>query len=170
MQTTTRVRLKLTGRRDTSGDATNAYLGLVNGEQEQVDYEYDKYKIDEGYCGPNAVPYKGPKEITRTSTTAAGIDRETRVYVSVGRTDGSINFSLPELMGRTVHAYVHKSPCGEHDRANTNEAIDDEVAMSGGSFSFSFAVDPTQKSIRGSLDVREDDGSTTTYTWELKRD
>jgi hypothetical protein len=169
LETATSVRIRLTGRRDATVDATNAYLGLVTGRQEQVDYEYDRYRIDEGYCGPNAVPYKGPKEITRTSKTLADYNQETRVYVEVGTTGGSITFSLPEAEGRTVHAYVHRSPCAEHDRANTNEAIDEGVATVGGSFSFSFPVDAAQKSIRGSINVREDDGSMTTYTWELTR-
>lgn len=169
VETTTNVRLKLTGRLDRTGDATNAHLALVTGEQRQVDYEYDRYKVDEGYCGPDAVPYKGAKEVTRTSTTAADFDRETRVYVEVGGTAGSVTFSLPEASGRTVHAYVHKSPCGEHDRANTNEAVDEEVATAGGSFSFSFPVDAARKIIRGTVNVREEDGSTTTYTWELTR-
>jgi hypothetical protein len=169
METATNVQVKLTGRRDASVEATNAYFGLVKGEQELVDYEYDRYKIDEGYCGANAVPYKGPKEITRTSRTVANFDKETRVYVEIGKTDGSITFSLPEVTGRTVHSYVHKSPCSEHDRVNTNEAIDEDVAASGGSFSFSFSLDPTQKSIKGSVNVREEDGSTTNYTWELTR-
>lgn len=150
-------------------DAANAHLALADGEQMQVDYEYDRYKIDEGYCGPNAVPYKGPKEVTRTSTTTASLDRETRVFMEVGSTGGSITFSLPEATGRTVHAYVHKSPCAEHDRANTNEAHDEDVATAGGSFSFSFPVDPARKIIRGSVTVREDDGGTTTYRWELTR-
>jgi hypothetical protein len=165
--TTTQVQVKLNGRRDRSVDATNAYFGLVTGEQVQVDYEYDRYKVDEGYCGPNAVPYKGPKEMTRTSTTTTNFNRETRVYVDAGSNGGTITFSLPEVSGRTVHAYVHKSPCAEHDRANTNEAINEDVATTGGSFSFSFTPDPAQKSVRGSVTVREDDGSTTTYTWEL---
>jgi hypothetical protein len=169
LETATHVQVKLTGRRDASVDATNAYLGLVTGEQQHVDYEYDRYKVDEGYCGPNAVPYKGPKEITRTSKTTAEFNKETRVYVDIGGNSGSVTFSLPEVTGRTIHAYVHKSPCSEHDRANTNEAIDEEVATTGGSFSFSFPLDPTQKSIRGSVNVREDDGSTTTYTWEFTR-
>jgi hypothetical protein len=169
METTTNIQVRLTGRRDASVDATNAYFGLVTGEQELIDYEYDRYKIDEGYCGPNAVPYKGPKEITRTSRTVANFDRETRVYVDIGKTDGSITFSLPETTGRTVHSYVHKSPCSEHDRANTNEAVNEDVATTGGSFSVSFSFDPAQKSIRGSVNVRETDGSTTNYTWELTR-
>jgi hypothetical protein len=169
LETTTNVQLKLTGRRDRSADATNVFFGQLTGEQESVDYEYDRYKIDEGYCGANAVPYKGPKEITRTSRTRADVNAETRVYVSIDRTSGSINFSLPEVNGRTVHSYVHKSPCSEHDRANTNEAINEDVATIGGSFSFSFPVDPAQKSIKGSLSVREEDGSMTTYTWELAR-
>lgn len=169
METTTNVQIKLTGRRDTSVDATNAFFGLVTGEQEYVDYEYDRYKIDEGYCGANAVPYKGPKEITRTSRTLADFNKETRVYVEIGKTGGTITFSLPETSGRTIHSYVHKSPCSEHDRANTNEAIDEDVPTSGGSFAFSFPVDPAQKSIKGSINVREDDGSMTTYNWELSR-
>ena len=169
LETSTHVQLKLTGRLDRSADATNAHIALVTGEQEQVDFEYDRYKVDEGYCGANAVPYKGPKEVTRTSTTTAGVNREMRVYVDIGGASGSVTFSLPEVTGRTVHSYVHKSPCGEHDRANTNEAIDEEAATAGGNFSFSFPVDPAQKSIKGSVTVREDDGTTTTYTWELTR-
>ena len=169
METTTRVQLRLTGRLDRTVEATNAHIALSSGEQVHVDYEYDRYKVDEGYCGPEAVPYKGPKEITRTSTTTAALDKETRVYVEVGGTAGSVTFSLPEATGRTVHAYVHKSPCAEHDRANTNEAIDEDVATAGGSFSFSFPVDPAQKRISGSITVREEDGGTTTYTWELTR-
>ena len=169
VETTTRVRLKLTGRLDRTVEATNAHLALVTGEQRQVDYEYDRYKVDEGYCGAGAVPYKGPKEITRTSTTTAEYDEETRVFVEAGAAGGSVTFSLPEAAGRTVHAYVHKSPCAEHDRANTNEAIDEEVAAAGGSFSFSFAFDPAQKTAKGSVTIREADGGTTTYTWELTR-
>ena len=169
LETTTHVRVRLTGRLDRSVEATNAHLGLVTGEQAQVDYEYDRYKVDEGYCGPNAVPYKGPKEITRTSTTTADYNQETRVYVEIGKTGGTITFSLPEVTGKTVHAYVHKSPCAEHDRTNTNEAVNEDVPTVGGSFSFSFPVDPTQKTIRGTVTVRDDDGSTTTYTWELTR-
>ena len=169
LETTTQVQLKLTGRLDRTVEATNAHIALSSGEQVQVDYEYDRYKVDEGYCGPNAVPYKGPKEITRTSMTTADLNQETRVYVEIGKTGGSITFSLPEVTGRTVHSYVHKSPCAEHDRANTNEALDEDAATPGGSFSFSFPVDPTQKSFRGSVTVRDDDGGTTTYTWELTR-
>lgn len=56
-ETNTNVQLKLTGRLDRSVDAANAHIALVNGEQEHVDYEYDRYKVDEGYCGPSAVPY-----------------------------------------------------------------------------------------------------------------
>ena len=169
LETTTQVRLKLTGRLDGSADATNAHLAPVTGEQVQVDYEYDRYKLDEGYCGPGAVPYRGPKEVTRTSTTTVSYDRETRVYVEAGQTGGTITFSLPEATGRTVHAYVHKSPCAEHDRANTNEAIDEGAATVGGNFSFSFPIESSRKSIRGTVTVREDDGGTTTYTWELTR-
>ncbi|HEV2863082.1 MAG TPA: hypothetical protein VGX48_18850 [Pyrinomonadaceae bacterium] len=169
VETTTHVRLQLTGRLDRSVEATNAHLALVTGEQEQVDYEYDRYKVDEGYCGPDAVPYKGPKEVTRTSTTTAGYNKETRVYLEVGSGGGQITFSLPEVNGRTVHAYVHKSACAEHDRANTNEATDEDVATAGGSFSFSFPVDAPGKTIKGSVTVTEDDGGTTTYTWELRR-
>ena len=169
VETLTSVQVRLDGRLDRTVEATNAHVGLVTGEQAQVDYEYDRYKVDEGYCGPDAVPYKGPKEITRTSKTTAPFDRETRVYVEVGATGGSITFSLPEVTGRTVHAYVHKSPCAEHDRANTNEAVDEDVAPPGGSFSFSFPVDPSQKTVSGTVTVRGDDGSLTTYTWELTR-
>jgi hypothetical protein len=170
VETTTRVRLRLTGRLDRSVEATNAHLALVTGEQRQVDYEYDRYKVDEGYCGAAAVPYKGPKEITRTSTTTAVYDGETRVFVEAGAAGGTVTFSLPEATGRTVHAYVHKSPCAEHDRANTNEAVDEEVAAAGGGFSFSFAADPALKTVKGSVTVREADGATTTYTWELTRE
>jgi hypothetical protein len=165
----TDIQIKLTGKRDRSEDATNVYLGQVTGEQQLIDYEYDRYKIDEGYCSPNAVPYKGPKEITRTSTTKAGYNKETRVYVNIDNTSGNINFSLPDVSGRTVHKYVHKSPCSVHDQANTNEAFDEDVPASGGSFSFSFPIESSQKSIKGALFVREEDGSTTTYTWELTR-
>jgi hypothetical protein len=141
----------------------------VSGLQEAVDFEYDRYKIDEGYCGPNAVPYKGPKEITRTSTTTVNFNKQTRVYVEIGSSNGSISFSLPEQAGTAVHKYVHKSPCAEHDRANTNEAIDEEVATAGGSFSFSFPIDPSQRSVKGSITVVGEDGSMTTYRWELSR-
>jgi hypothetical protein len=169
LQTTTNVRLQLTGRLDRSVEANNAYLATVSGEQQQVDHEYDRYKIDEGYCGPNAVPYKGPKEITRTSTTTVNYNNETRVFVEIGRTGGSITFSLPEQNGSTVHKYVHKSPCSENDRANTNEATDADVAGVGGNFSFSFPVDPAQQTIKGSITVREEGGSTTVYRWDLTR-
>lgn len=165
----TSVKLQLTGRLDRTVEATNAHLASVSGTQEQTDYEYDRYKIDEGYCGPNAVPYKGPKEITRTSKTTADYNKETRVYVEIGSTGGTITFSLPETNGRTVHSYVHKSPCAEHDRANTSEAFDEDAATVGGSFSFSFPVSPAQKIIKGTITVREDDGAETVYTWELSR-
>ena len=168
VETTTSVQLELTGRIDRTVDATNAHIAMVSGVQETVDHEYDRYTIDEGYCGPNATPYKGPKEITRTSTTTVNYAKETRVYVEVG-SSGSITFSLPEAEGTTVHKYVHKSPCADHDRANTNEAVDEKAPTAGGSFSFSFPVDPTQKSVKGTITVRGDDGSTTTYTWNLAR-
>jgi hypothetical protein len=169
LETLTNVKLQLTGRLDRSVEATNAHLAAVGGKQEQVDYEYDRYKLDEGYCGPNAVPYKGPKEMTRTSRTTADYNKETRVYVESGGSSGTITFSLPEITGRTVHSYVHKSPCAEHDRANTNESINEDVPTVGGSFSFSFDVDPKQKIVKGSTTVREDDGTVTVYTWELTR-
>ena len=170
LETTTQVQLRLTGRLDRSVDATNAHIAPVTGEQVQVDYEYDRYKLDEGHCGPGAVPYKGPKEITRTSTTTVNYGgRETRVYVEGGQTGGTITFSLPEVTGKTLHAYVHKSPCAEHDRANTNEATDEDAPTVGGSFSFSFPIDPSQRTFKGTVTIREQDGSTTTYTWELTR-
>lgn len=165
----TDVRLKLTGRLDRTVEATNANIATLGGDQVQVDHEYDRYKVDEGYCGPSAVPYKGPKEITRTSQTKAVFTKETRVFVEADRTSGTITFSLPDTNGRTRHSYVHQSPCAEHDRANTNEAIDEDVATIGGSFSFSFPIDPSQKTIRGSITVEEQDGSKTEYTWELRR-
>jgi hypothetical protein len=168
-ETLTYVKLKLTGRLDRSVDATNANIAVVTGEQTHIDHEYDKYKVDEGYCGPNAVPYKGEKEITRTSTTKARYNKETRVYLEAGGAGGSISFSLPETNGTTVHKYVHQSPCEVHDRANTNDATDEDVASGGGNFSFSFPIDPSQKTIRGTISVTEEDGSTTEYTWELRR-
>ena len=169
LETITNVKLRLTGRLDRTIEATNAHLAQVTGKQELTDYEYDRYKIDEGYCGPNAVPYKGPKEITRTSRTTADFNKETRVFVEIDKAGGTISFSLPETNGRTVHSYVHKSPCADHDRVNTNEAIDEEAPTSGGSFSFGLPVDSTQKIVKGSVTVREEDGGTTTYTWELTR-
>ncbi len=169
LETLTNVELQLSGRLDRSVEARNAYLANVTGKQEQIDFEYDRYKIDEGYCGPSAVPYKGPKEITRTSRTTADFNNETRVYVEIGGTGGTITFSLPETNGRTVHSYVHKSPCSEHDRANTNEAVNEDIPTVGGGFSFSFPVDPAQKTVKGTTTVREEDGSVTVYTWELSR-
>ena len=169
LETVTNVQLDLTGRLDRSVDASNAHIASVSGDQRQTDFEYDRYKVDEGYCGPSAVPYKGPKEITRTSATTAYFSKETRVFVEIGGTSGSITFSLPEQLGRTIHSYVHRSPCSEHDRANTNEAIDADVPSVGGSFSVSFPVDPSQKIVKGSTEVREDDGTVTTYSWELSR-
>lgn len=169
LETTTNVQLQLTGRLDRSVDANNAYIANVSGVQEMVDHEYDRYKVDEGYCGPNAVPYKGPKEITRTSTTTADYNKETRVYVEMGSPGGTLTFSLPEINGATVHKYVHKSPCAEHDRANTSDATNEDAPTPGGSFSFSVPVDPSQKTVKGTITVKEEDGSTTTYTWELTR-
>jgi hypothetical protein len=169
METATNVRLQLTGRLDRTVDATNAYIANVSGLQQLIDFEYDRYKIDEGYCGPNAVPYKGPKEITRTSTTTANYNSETRVYVEIGGTGGTITFSLPEINGTTVHKYVHKSPCSEHDRANTSEATDDEAPTVGGSFSFSFPIEAGAGTVKGSVTVPDEDGGSTTYTWELTR-
>ena len=169
LETATSVQLQLTGRLDRTVDATNAYIANVSGQQIAVDHEYDRYKVDEGYCGPNAVPYKGPKEITRTSTTTANYNRETRVFVEAGAAGGTITFSLPEINGTTVHRYVHRSPCAEHDRANTNEATNEDAPTAGGSFSFSFAIPAEQKSVKGELTVNGEDGSVTVYRWELSK-
>jgi hypothetical protein len=169
LETTTNVELLLTGRLDRTVDATNAFIANISGRQETVDYEYDRYKIDEGYCGPNAVPYKGPKEITRTSRTIANYSKETRVFVDAGAVGGTITFSLPEISGTTIHSYVHRSPCAEHDRANTNEATNDDAPTTGGSFSFSFTMAPGQKSAKGTITVNGEDGSVTVYRWELTR-
>ena len=169
LETTTSVQLQLTGRIDRSVDATNAHIANVTGQQVAVDHEYDRYKVDEGYCGPNAVPYKGPKEITRTSTTTATYNKETRVFVEAGPAGGTITFSLPEINGTTVHKYVHRSPCAEHDRANTNEATNDDAPTAGGSFSFSFTMIPGQKSAKGTFAATGEDGSVTVYRWELTR-
>ena len=169
LETTTSVQLQLTGRLDRTVDATNAYVANVSGQQVAVDHEYDRYKIDEGYCGPNAVPYKGPKEITRTSTTTATYNKETRVFVEAGPTGGTITFSLPEINGTTVHKYVHRSPCAEHDRANTNEVTNEDAPTAGGSFSFSFTIPAGQKSVKGTITVNGEDGSVTVYRWELTR-
>ena len=169
LETTTSVQLQLTGRLDRSVEATNAFIANVSGTQVAVDHEYDRYKIDEGYCGPNAVPYKGPKEITRTSTTTANYNKEARVFIEAGPSGGTITFSLPEINGTTLHSYVHRSPCAEHDRANTNEATDEEVATAGGSFSFSFNIPAEQKSVKGTITVNGEDGSVTVYRWEISR-
>ena len=168
-ETTTTIQLQLTGKLDRSVEAANAYIANVTGNQELVDHEYDKYKIDEGYCGPNAVPYKGPKEITRTSTTTATYESQTRAYVEIGSGGGTITFSLPDTYGTTIHKYVHRSPCPDHDRTNTNEAEDAEAPSAGGDFSFSFPIDPTRSVVQGTITVTGDDGTTTTYTWELTR-
>jgi hypothetical protein len=169
LETITYVKLKLTGKLDRTVEANNANIALVTGEQTRTDYEYDRYKVDEGYCGPNAVPYKGPKEITRTSTTKIEYNRETRAYTEIGGASGTITFSLPETTGKTVHSYVHSSPCAEHDRANTSEVIDKDAPPIGGNFTFTFPVDPSQKIIRGSITVPEADGGKTDYTWEFRR-
>jgi hypothetical protein len=169
LETTTNVELQLTGRLDRTVDATNAYIANISGRQVTVDYEYDRYKIDEGHCGPNAVPYKGPKEITRTSRTTANYSKETRVFVDAGSAGGTITFSLPDINGTTIHSYVHSSPCTYHDRANTNEATNEDVATAGGSFSFSFTMAPGQKSAKGTITVNGEGGSVTVYRWELTR-
>jgi hypothetical protein len=99
-ETATAVKLTLTGRLDRSGDATNANIAVVTGDQTYTDYEYDRYKVDAGHCGPNAVPYKGPKETTRTSRTKAQYNKETLVYADIGNADGTITFSLPDTNGK----------------------------------------------------------------------
>lgn len=169
LETKTTARLQLGGRRDRSEGAANIFFGRISGEQESVDYEYDKYKIDEGYCGANAVPYKAPSEKTRTSRTAGTLSGEVRVFIDIGHSSGSVNFSLPETLGKTVHSYVHKSACPEHDRANTNQAVDEGVPLNGGSFSVTFPVDPGKQMISGSVTVREEDGAVTVYSYRLTR-
>jgi len=47
--------------------------------------------------------------------------------------------------------------------------VDEGAPLPGGHFSVSFPVDPAQKTVRGSVTVRDEDGGTTTYTWELTR-
>lgn len=165
--TTAKIRLTLGGRRVASSEGPGAFTGQASVSQEQVDFEYDKYHVDEGYCGPSATPYKAPLEKTRTSKTAGSVSGELRYVLSVGATSGSISFSAPEMMASTVHSYTHKSACPDNDRANTTQATDEGVAIGGGSYSFSFPVAPGQQSVNGSLTVREEDGSTTTYTWQL---
>ncbi len=169
IETVTNVQLQLTGRLDRNVDANNAYIAGVTGTQELIDHEYDRYLVDEGYCGANAVPYKGPKEITRTSTTTATYGNDTRVFVEAAATGGTITFSLPEINGTTLHKYFHRSPCADHDRANSNDATNEDVPTPGGDFSFSFSVEPGQRSAKGTAIVRGDDGSVTVYSWELIR-
>jgi hypothetical protein len=169
IETITSIQVELTGDLDRSVEAANAYIANLSGEQRLIDHEYDRYKIDEGYCGPNAVPYKGPKEITRTSTTTVNYGAKARVFLEIAGASGSASFSLPEINGTTLHKYLHKSPCSEHDRVNTNEAVDEDVPTTGGSFSVSFPVDPSQKKVAGTATVRGEDGSITTYKWELTR-
>jgi len=167
LETTAKVQLRLGGRRVGSSDGDGAFEGVANALQQQLDFEYDKYHVDEGYCGPAATPYKAPLEKTRTSKTAATYSGALRYVLSVGGGSGSITFSLPEMMASTVHSYTHKSACADNDRANTNQATDEGVTVGGGSYSFSFPVAPGQQSLNGSITVREEDGSTTTYTWQL---
>ena len=107
--------------------------------------------------------------MTRTSTTTVNYNKDTRVYVEIGATGGSLAFSLPEQTGATIHRYVHKSPCAEHDRVNTNDAIDENAPTIGGGFSFSIPVDSSQNKIKGTITVRDENGGTTVYTWELTR-
>jgi hypothetical protein len=169
IETVTNVQLQLTGRLDRTVDANNAYIAGVTGTQDLIDYEYDRYLVDEGYCGANAVPYKGPKEITRTSITTATYGNDTRVFVEAAATGGTVTFSLPEINGTTLHKYVHRSSCADHDQANTNDATNEDVPTAGGDFSFSFSVEPGQRSAKGTATVRGDDGTVTVYSWELKR-
>ena len=168
-EVTTDIRLELTGRLDRTVDASNAYIANISGNQETVDFEYDRYKIDEGYCGPNAVPYKGAKELTRTSTTIAAYAKDTRVFLEIGSGGGTASFSLPETNGTTIHKYVHRSPCAEHDRANTTESSDEDTPTLGGSFAFSFPVPSDQKTFRGTITINGEDDSVTVYRWELTR-
>lgn len=59
--------------------------------------------------------------------------------------------------------------CPENDRANTNEAVDEGVYLNGGSFSFTFPVEPGKQVISGSVAVREEGGAVTTYTYRPTR-
>ena len=170
IDTVTNVQLNMTGRLDRSVDANNAYIAAVTGTQELIDHEYDRYLVDEGYCGAAAVPFKGPKEILRTSTTTATYDRETRVYLEADTANGTVTFSLPEIDGTTLHKYVHRSPCPDHDRANTSETTNDGAPVPGGSYTFSFPIDTRSKTATGSLTLPGDDGTVTTFTWELSRE
>jgi hypothetical protein len=167
LESTAKVQLRLGGRRVGSSEGDGAFEGVANTLQQQLDFEYDKYHVDEGYCGPSATPYKAPLEKTRTSKTAATYNGALRYVLSVGGGSGSITFTLPEMMASTVHSYTHKSACSYNDRANTNQATDEGVTVGGGSYSFSFPIAPGRQSLNGSITVREEDGSTTTYTWQL---
>jgi hypothetical protein len=170
IDTVTNVQLNMSGRLDRSVDANNAYIADVTGTQELVDHEFDRYLVDEGYCGAAAVPFKGPKEILRTSTTTATFDRETRVYLEADTANGTVTFLLPEIDGTTLHKYVHRSSCPDHDRANTSETSNDGSPVPGGSYWFPFPIDPRSKTATGSLTLRGDDGTVTTFTWELSRE
>jgi hypothetical protein len=86
-----------------------------------------------------------------------------------GGGEGGFSFTLPEMTGTKVHEYKYESECAEHNRANTKVVTNKDVTTAGGSFSVTFPVDPSQKTIRGSITVQEEDGSKTDYTWELRR-
>lgn len=105
----------------------------------------------------------------RTSRTTGRLRGETRVFVDIGRASGSVNFSLPETPGESVHSYVRRSACPENDRASGGEAVDGGVYLNGGSFSVTFPVEPGRRVISGSVAVREGGGAATTYSYRPAR-
>ena len=96
--------LTLTGRLDRTVDATNANIAIISGDQKHIDHEYDRYKVDEGFCGTNGPRYKGPKEVTKTSTTTTIYNKETRVYADIGMLKEPSPFRCPT---RTEQPFIH---------------------------------------------------------------
>lgn len=169
LDTQTNVTLRLTGRLDRTVDAANANIALVTGKQLHFDLEYYRFKVDEGFCGPNAVPYKGEKEMIRDNKTTSVYKHETIAYIEIGGTGGTITFSLPEINGTAVYVNKQTSECREKDLINTTETIIEDSPTIGGSFAFSFPIEPSQKIVRGTTTVTDKDGSRTEYEWELRR-
>lgn len=161
--------LTVTGEQDRSGGFVNGFVAKGSADFKQTNYARNFYA--QSMCSDKGRGIvRGSKVETFTRKDSATGEVRTTLYITAGKTSGSLTASFSEeIEGPTTYDRKYEGPCPLENFTNTKfETSKTPYQHRPQALSIDVEIDPKNPDVlQGSKTVRNSDGSETTYTWNL---
>jgi hypothetical protein len=160
------AKLQVTGVVDPIGALDNGYFADGDVTFTQTDFRQLGYAKGAMSCkGQGIIQSEDNRKYENVTRAGGGL--RTTVYVS----QGVIEFSTADVPGKRTYKTTYESGCAQYNATNSNFTEEPGDHPAGAySYRIEFPIDRRKPNeLKGFLTVKNEDGSETTYTWDLTR-